>query len=256
MPYAILIAAGIALLWWHAPGRRAALFAAVCGSVTFLAMAATRNAGTAIHHTVLLWPMPQLLVGTVLGFLPWRWLRLGLAALLIGANLLVVNQYIAGFERNGSYWTFTNAINPLAESLAPTSGENIRFIDWGICEPVVFLLRGRSNLSESDSLLMQSTPDPGQRREIDAMLLDPNALFVDHIPAFEVFRGVGAHLEATARSEGYEKIPIRTVADRNGRSIFEVFRFQPALPGPPNARALGSTPPLGPLDIQRKKEEK
>ena len=176
MPYAILIAAAIAPLWWRAPGRRAALFAAVCGSVTFLAMAVTRNAGVGVHHTVLLWPMPQLLVGTALGALPWRWLRLGLAVLLIGANLLVVNQYIAQFERNGSYWSFTDAINPLAESLAPTSGENVYFVDWGICEPVDFLLRGRSNLSESYTALMQATPDPEQRREIDAMILDPNAL--------------------------------------------------------------------------------
>jgi hypothetical protein len=256
MPYAILIAAFIVLLWWRAPGHRAALFAIICGGVTFLAMAATRNAGTGIHHTVLLWPMPQLLVGTVLGALPWRWLRLGLVALLIGANLLVINQYIADFERDGSYGSFTDATNPLAESLAPMSGENIYFIDWGICEPVDFLLRGRSNLSESFPLLTPAIPDPGQRRQIDAMIRDPNALFVDHIPALEVFRGVGAHLDAIAHSEGYEKIPIRTVADRNGRAIFEVFRFQSTLPAPPNSTIVGSTLPLRPMDTQRKKEEK
>jgi len=45
MPYAILIAALIVLLWWHAPGRDAAVFAAVCGIGIFLAMAATCNAG-------------------------------------------------------------------------------------------------------------------------------------------------------------------------------------------------------------------
>ncbi len=129
----------------------------------FLAMAITRNAGTGIHHTVLVLPMPQLLVGSVLGALPWRWLRVGLASLLIGSNLLVVNQYITQFEQNGSSGSFTDATNPLAESLAPTSGENIHFIDWGIREPVDYLLRGRSNLSESFPLLIQATPDPEQR---------------------------------------------------------------------------------------------
>jgi hypothetical protein len=207
-------------------------------------MAATRNAGGSVHHLVLVWPMPQLLVGAALAALPWRWPRVGLAALLIGANLLVVNQYIAQFERNGSNGSFTDAINPLAESLAAASGENIHFIDWGIFEPVDFLLRGRSNLSESFPLLIQATPDPGQRRKIDAMILDPNALFVDHMPALEIFRGVGAHLEAIARSDRYEKIPIRTVADRNGRAIFQVFRFQPAAAGSPKAAASGSTVPL------------
>jgi len=80
------------------------------------------------------------------------------------------------------------------------------------------------------------------------MLLDPHALFVDHIPALEVFRGVGANLEAIARSKGYQEIPIQTVADRNGRPIFQVFRFQAALPG--------STSPLDPPGTKRKKEEK
>ncbi len=240
MPYALLIAVPIVLLWWRAPGHRAALFAAICGGCIFLIMAITRNAGTGIHHTVLVLPMPQLLVGTVLGALPWRWLRVGLAVLLIGANLLVVNQYIAQFERNGSNGSFTDATNPLAESLAPMSGENVHFIDWGICEPVDYLLRGRPNLSESFPLLIQATPDPAQQRLIDAMLLDPHALFVDHIPALEEFPGVGAHLETIARSEGYQEIPIQTVADRNGRAIFQVFRFQP-------------TPPIG---AKRKKEEK
>jgi 4-amino-4-deoxy-L-arabinose transferase-like glycosyltransferase len=239
MPYAILIAASIVLLWWRAPGRRAGLFAAVCAGSTFLAMAVTRDAGTSIHHTVLVWPMPQLLVGAAFGALPWRWLRVGLVTLLVSSNLLVVSQYIAQFERNGSNGSFTDATNPLADSLAPTSGENIHFIDWGIYEPVDFLLQGKSHLHESYSLLIQGTPDPGQRREIDAMILDPNALFVDHIPALEQFREVGVHLEAIARSERYEKIPIRTVADRNGRVIFQVFRFQQMSAGLPSPTTFG-----------------
>jgi 4-amino-4-deoxy-L-arabinose transferase-like glycosyltransferase len=250
MPYAILVAVATVFLWWRSPGHRAAVFAAVCGGVTFLAMAATRNAGTSIHHTVLVWPMPQLLVGTVLGALPWRWLRVGLAALLIGSNLLVVNQYIVQFERNGSHGSFTDATNPLAESLVATSGESIHFIDWGICEPVHFLLRGRSNLSEAFPLLIEATPDPGQRSKIDAMIaamiMDPNALFVDHTPALEEFHGVGAQLEEIARSDGYQRIPIRTVADRNGRAVFQVFRFQPAPADPPNAPASGPARPPHP----------
>jgi len=140
MPYAILIAALIVLLWWRAPGRDAAVFAAVCGIGTFLAMAATRNAGSSIHHTVLVWLMPQLLVGAALGALPWRWLRVRAVALLAGANLLVINQYIAEFEQNGSNGSFTDATNPLADSLARTPTENIYVIELGnISTPRLFL---------------------------------------------------------------------------------------------------------------------
>ena len=244
MPCAILIAASIVLVWWRAPGHRAALFALICGGVTFLAMAATRNAGTGIHHTVLLWPMPQLLVGTVLGALPWRWLRLGLASLLIGANLLAINQYIADFERNGSNGSFTDATNPLAESLAPMSDKNIHFIDWGIYETVDFLLQGNLHTYPSYPLFVQAAPDPAQLREIDAMIVDPDAVFVDHDPALEEFREVGAHLEAIASSEGYETIPIRIVTDRNGRAKFRVFRLQQTPVSRPNA--INFSPALPP----------
>jgi hypothetical protein len=244
MPYAILIAASMVLLWWRAPGRRAALFAAICGGVTFLAMAVTRNAGGGIHHTVLVCPMPQLLVGASFGALPLRWLRVGLVALLVGANLLVVNQYLVQFERYGSDGRFTDAVKPLADSLAGSTGNTVYVIDWGIFEPVHFLQQGKSNLRQSWGYLIQATPDPGQRSEIDAMLADPHALFVNHVPSREAFQGVGEHLETIAREEGYERIPIRTVADRNGRAVFQVFRFQPAPAGPLRATTSGSPLPL------------
>jgi len=99
----------------------------------------------------------------------------GAVALLAGANLLVINQYIAEFEQNGSNGSFTDATNPLADSLARTPAENIYVIDWGIYQPLDFLLHGKSQLRESYPLFTQATPDPVQRREIDAMIADPNA---------------------------------------------------------------------------------
>jgi hypothetical protein len=222
----------MALLWWRSPGHSAALFAILCGCVTFLAMAVTRNAGMGIHHSVLLWPMPQLLVGASFGALPWRWLRVGMVALLVGSNLLVINRYIAQFERNGTVGSFTDAVSPLAESLAPT-GDNVYFIDWGIYESIDFLLQGKLHQSESYPYLIQDISDPGQHREIDAMLADPQALFVSHVPSREAFHGVAEHLEKIAREEGYEKEPIHIVSDRNGRPVFQVFRLKHTLGGPP-----------------------
>jgi hypothetical protein len=209
-------------------------------------MAVTRNAGYGIHHSVLIWPMPQLLVGASFGALPWRWLRVGMIALLVSSNLLVIDRYIAQLERNGTFGSFTDAVKPLAESLAHQSGDTIYIIDWGILEPVDFLLQGKSHLRESYPYLIQATPDPGQRREIDAMLADPHALFVSHVPSREAFHGVGEHLETLARAEGYNEIPIKTVADRNGRTIFKVFRLQRAPAAPLHANTRGAALPLRP----------
>jgi hypothetical protein len=245
MFYAILLATAMAFLWWRAPGRRAALFAVVCGGVTFLAMAVTRNAGTGIHHSVLLWPMPQLLVGASFGALPWRWLRVGIVALLAGANLLVVNQYIVQFERNGTVGSFTDAMSPLAESLAGSTN-TIHIVDWGIFEPVNFLQQGKLHLHQSYPFLIQATLDAGQRREIDAMLTDSHGLFVGHVPSREVFHGVTERLETIAREEEYEKEPIRIVADRNGRAVFQIFRFRHTPTAPPNTVTSGACASAGP----------
>jgi hypothetical protein len=244
MFYGILLAAVMALLWWRAPGHRAALFAIVSGGGTFLAMAVTANAGMGIHHSVLLWPMPQLLVGASFGALPWRWLRVGIVTLLVTSNLLVINRYIAQFERNGTSVGFTDAVNPLAESLAGPNGDLAYVIDWGLYESLDYLMQGNSHLRESYPYLIQATPDPGERREIDAMLADPHALFVDHVPSREAFHGVAEHLETIAHAEGYEREPVRIVADRNLRPVFQVFRFHHKPAVPPNATPLSSAPPL------------
>jgi hypothetical protein len=250
MLYATLLAAGMALLWWRAPGRRAALFAIVCGGVTFSAMAVTRNAGTGIHHSVLVWPMPQLLVGASFGALLWRWLRVGILALLVSSNLLVINRYIAQFERNGTVGSFTDAVSPLAKSLADSTGDTIYVIDWGIYESVDFLQPGQSQLRQSYSSLIQASPDPAQRREIEAMLADPQALFVGHVNTREAFHGVNEHLQTIARDEGYEERPVRIVVDRNERPVFQVFRFQRMPGGLTNATTVDSARSLT-LDTER-----
>jgi hypothetical protein len=78
------------------------------------------------------------------------------------------------------------------------------------------------------------------------MLVDPHALFVSHVPTREAFHGVTEHLETIARDEGYEKQPVRIVADRNGRPVFQIFRFQPVTAGPLHAPPLALASRLRP----------
>jgi hypothetical protein len=165
-------------------------------------------------------------VGAAFGSLPWRWLRVGLVSLLVASNLLVINQYIVQFERNGAEGYFTDAVNRLAATLSGSPGDTVYFIDLGIWEGADFLQRRKVDFRESYAALIPALPDAEQRREIDSMIANPHALFVDHVPSREVFHGVDEHLETIARSEGYEKVAPSTVADRNGRPVFEMFRLR------------------------------
>jgi hypothetical protein len=247
-PVAVAIALLAAPFWWRSPVRKPALFAIVFSIVTFAFMAVTRDAGEAVHHTILLWPMPQLLVGAALAALcppPMplpnghgsvalsepRALASGffsfvLASILVLSNLLVLNQYIFQLDRYGAHGNFTDAIYPLAEDLRAAPAEHIYVMDWGLTETLTFLGRGKLPLFAGADPFFTETPDPQQLYFISKMFTDPQGLFVGHIREREVFTGVDARFVAAAGASGYRKEIVRTIFDSNHRAVFEIFRLR------------------------------
>jgi len=204
--------------WWRS---RPARFSLVFMIVAWIAMASTHDAGTSAHHVILLWPFPVLFAAAALTSLPWRWVTIVASIGMVGMNLLVVNQYIAQFERNGATGGFTDAIFPLSASLPDKTGEPVYMLDWGIKETVNYLHRGRLNILIDD---VSTDPEP---QTIHAMLTDPRSLFVGHVPGQQFFPRWSQDLDADAQASGYRKEVLRLVPDSNGRPIFEVFRYVP-----------------------------
>lgn len=216
---------GIALacgpLWWRSrPARFSLVFMAVAWSM----MALTKNAGGAAHHDVLLWPFPILFVVSALARVPWRWPAFAVGAFLIAMNVLVVNQYLLQFERDGAAQNFTDALFTLERDLP--EDRTVYAIDWGIHATAQLSHQGRLRLLSAQSPLENSTPDPDQAAQLRAMLADPTALWVDHVPSREAFQGVGVHLERFAAQAGYRRELVRTITDSNGRPVFEIFQYR------------------------------
>jgi hypothetical protein len=223
--FAIIAALLAAPLWWANPqARRAALFAIVFSIVTFLAMLVSRGGGMGVHHTVLLWPMPQLFVGIAVAALRSRWLVWMFGTILVVSNLLVINQYFFQFERNGVTWNFTDALNRLDEALP--AGEHIYVTDWNISNNLDILRQGKLDIRLATDLFVPVIPSATEELGIAAAFSDPHAIFVSHVSSVEVFRGVGAHLESAAAEAGYEKKMVQVIPDSHGRPIFETFRVQ------------------------------
>jgi len=214
--------------WWK---YRAARFSLVFMAVTWFLMALTRDAGAAAHHVVLLWPFPILFAAVALASLPWRPLAWTAGAVMIAMNLLVVNQYVAQFERNGPSAVFTDALYPLSASLSAYSDRNLYIIDWGLDENLNLLHQGRLNSSLFLGPLSTDSPSPEQLDQIREMLRDPGGLILDHVREREVFPSVGARLDRAARALGYRPEIVSTVPDSNGRPMFEIVRFVPDLAG-------------------------
>jgi len=208
--------------WWK---YRAARFSLVFMAVAWLLMALTHDAGGSAHHVVLLWPFPILFVAVALVSLPWRPLAWTAAVVMIAMNLLVLNQYIYQFERDGTGDVWTDALGPLSTSLDAYAGRTFYVIDWGIFENVNLLHEGRLDLRIAHDPLHTDSPDPEQLAQIGEMLRDSGGLILDHVREKEVFPDVGARLDRAARSFGYRREVVRGVPDSNGRPMFEILRF-------------------------------
>ena len=213
--------------WWK---HRAARFSLVFMAVTWLLMALTHDAGASAHHVVLLWPFPILFAAVALASLPWRPLAWAAGAIMMVMNLLVVNQYVFQFERNGAGDVFSDALYPLSASLDEYADRTLYVIDWGIFENLNLLHQGRLDFRIAIGPVNTDSPSPEQLGEIRDMLRDPGGLILAHVHEHEVFPDVGARLDRAARSFGYRREVVRSIPDSNGRPMFEIVRFVPEDP--------------------------
>lgn len=217
-------------LWWRS---RMAWFSVIFCGATWAAMAFTRDAGGSLHHTILLWPFPLLLMAAVLSRippgsrpgagLPWRLVLAVAGVLMVGSNLLVLNQYLAQFERFGPARDFTDALFPLAQAMP--EGSNVYVVDWGMYNTLLLSHRRDGLLHTGNEPFMEDAMSEEQLKQALTMVGDREAVFLGHVPEKEVFQGVGARLGRFAATRGLHKEVMQEINDSNGRPMFEIFRF-------------------------------
>lgn len=204
--------------------RRATLFALAFMATAWILMALTKNAGGAVHHAVLLWPFPQLVIAIVLAGISRRWARIGLPAagaallFLCVTNLLVTNQYLAQLVRYGPSVIWTDAIYPLSNSLRNETGE-VFVVDWDIFDSLLLLSDGGLKLHPGFNV---SEQDP---QMIDHVLASSRGVFITHTPNNQFFPAANQHLENAIATRGYRKELLRVISDGHGRPVFEVYQF-------------------------------
>jgi hypothetical protein len=238
------------LIWVKARNEiRIVLFGVIFFTVAWLLMALTNGAGASVHHVILLWPGPQVVVGVTLGTLTARWRRglgVGLAvvlAIVCGSNLLVLNHYFEQTVRNGTALNWTDAIQPLAECMKRTPARQVFVMDWGIFDSLRLLNRGRLALRVGSDPFAKQELSEEDRQEILTWISDPENVFIAHTPGNEFYPGLTPKLEDFSRQAGFQKEILHRVSDTRQRTMFEVFRFSrvssTGSPGPQTpARAL------------------
>lgn len=219
-------------LWWR-QSHRTVLFSTVFLAAAWLLMAATHDAGATAHHVVLLWPFPQLIAAVAIGSLANRGrIWMAAAGLILGVvatqNLLVLNQYYTQATRvcGGTAWT--DAIIPLRDAVKEAKPQAINLLGWGTEFTLIMLEKGALPLRNAAAHVNDENPSEDDRRAIEAILAEPNALFVAHTPELEIQQGVAKRFDTQAAHFGYSRQQVQTISDRCGRPTFEVFRYAKA----------------------------
>jgi len=218
---------------WTTPARKPMLFSLVFMVVTWVQMAFTQEAGGGTHHTVLLWPFPQLLIAVAFaqaaGAL--RPAAVTVLAVLIaavcGSNLLMTNRHLTQLVERGSGPVWTDAVFPLAEYLSTASPGRVYVMDWGVFDVLRFLGHGQLRLEIGSDQVSKESMDDEDRRILNEIFSATDAVFVGHTEGNEVMEGVSEKMRREAEARGLRKNVLKVIEDRHGRPLFEVYRWTP-----------------------------
>lgn len=231
--------------------RRAIVFGLLAMAGAWTLMAVTANAGGSVHHTILLWPLPQMVMGASFAAASRRLPRGGRSALaavlivLMGSNLIVLNTYYETIIRSGGAINWTDAIFGLSRSLKALPAREIYCVDWGMMASLDLLNRGSLPLIVGSDELSHSKWTREDRERLLAMVSHPDNVFLTHSPGFEFFPGLTARLVEFARDLGYRRETLSVVSDTYARPTFEIYHFAPIEPPIERSALSPRTTPSG-----------
>ncbi|MBI4903438.1 MAG: glycosyltransferase family 39 protein [Acidobacteria bacterium] len=218
------------LLW--SEYRRHVAFCLLTMAIAWAQMLATKGAGGGAHHTLLLWPLPILLITIAAVWAADRVGRYGTAFLvtvgfvLCGSAALVNQYYLTQAIKNGAPGNWSNAALALARRLPAYDADRIYLADWGMLDNTRMLTQGELPLFLGSEPLMREQPGADDRKNAALMIEDRRGVFVSNTDDRQVFPEVNKRLLRLAADLGYEREVLEVIHDFNGRPAFQIFRFR------------------------------
>jgi 4-amino-4-deoxy-L-arabinose transferase-like glycosyltransferase len=213
------------------PALRAILFALLALAIAWAQMAITANAGGSVHHTILLWPLPQMVIAISFAAASRRLRRAGVPALavvlavLMISGLLVTNEYRNVILRNGGNPQWTDAIFRLAGYLKRVPADEVYCMDWGMMDTLRLLSSGKLPLRVGTDPINKPELDDTDRQYLARTISLPEHIFINHTKDFEFFHGLNDKLIKYAADAGYQREIMAVITDSRGRLVYEIYRF-------------------------------
>jgi len=228
--YACLLALALVPL---ARGRdlRAILFALIAMAVAWIQMATTPTAGGSVHHTILLWPLPAMVMAVSFAAASRRLGRAGIPAVavilavVLTSDILVTNEYFWKSARNGGARTWTDAIFPLSDDLMAMRPAVVYCADWNIFENLRLLDRGTLPLRSGMDPSPAPNMSPTDSQWLVGMIAAPDNVWVTHVPDFEYFPAIRPKWDRFAAAAGFEHRTLKVIRDAHDRPTFELYRY-------------------------------
>lgn len=218
LPWAFALALLLAPLGGR-ESRRGVAFCVIAMTAAWLAMALNPNAGGAVHHTILLWPLPQAAIGISFAATSRRWRDMGAlsaaaaTAVLCCSSFLVTADYYRKIIRNGGTPNWSAAVFPMAESLRHSGAQEVYAMDWGILDTV--------RLINHNQPLMRN--GMGGLNEHD--VTGDGHLFVTHADGSVVQPEADLEALKVEKAFGYRRETVGVWTDGFGRDVFLVYRL-------------------------------
>jgi hypothetical protein len=210
---------------------RAILFALIAMTVAWLQMAVTANAGGSVHHAILIWPLPQMVIAISFAAASRRIGRFGVpvlatvVAVMMVSGVLVTNEYFRLLLRNGGGQNWTDAIFRLSDYMKEDSSKIVYCVDWGIMDSLRLLNRGKLPLRVGTDLVNKAQANDEGRQTLMKAIAARDDVFLAHTKDFEFFQGNDERLVNYAAGLGYRREMLATIPDSYGRPVYEVYHF-------------------------------
>lgn len=224
----LVICAFLLPFCWRRPAFRPVVFTIIAFFAGWVQMVFTKSAGGSVHHSILLWPLPQFAVALILATCADRfgsiakWGAIVAVAIVSASNLALLNQYRSDMDRFGPSAWWSHSIFALAKVPAVAGAKHVASTDWGFCYALHLIKRGGPpNFPFIDH---HGASDP----EVAEWIPHDDVVVVRRVRGREMMPGIADALERMMLNQGFVHETLDHVPDEQGNKLFEIYRYRAA----------------------------